>query len=266
MFVISKDKKHEFNLLSQETFVSKHTEKILQKIQIEIIVVGEKGNNDFLSLIETFKSKGLEIFDEKTNQTKKWDVGNTSWSYRQGSEYYYHKINLSEMETLEIESLQINDLVVKPYKYNERIDKDSDHIIIQASIKLNLDQHNELKDLMNKKEEVVVIRNGINGKEINLRFGISYWSEEESNYKHTLYLFSPKDDSDNLGLASLFIWIKNLRNVVGKHNVMIDALLCLLVKKSILSSEELDQIKAFDELNKKDFIFDLFKVDDVDKL
>lgn len=89
----------------QSEVTSKHTGVELKCLKVGFQVRGKLVNEEVLGLIERGKQEGLTSVDESGNFDKKWKVGNSSWSYTEGTHFYHHTMELQEMEDIKIDIL-----------------------------------------------------------------------------------------------------------------------------------------------------------------
>ena len=154
-------------------------------------------------------------------------------------------------------SLQIGDLTVEPYEYRE--DSKGGALVIMAKAVLTDKQHDQLMEMQQTKDFVPVTRQGVDEEPKGMIFGMTLWSEHDTDYKHELILaeLKPKPPVTE-------IW-KNIYPVVAENKAAINSLLEMLQRKEILSAANVLEInKNINErLNKT--LYELWHVKDIDE-
>lgn len=68
-------------VIDRSTFTSKSTGSELEKLTVEIVVLGSDSNDRLLNIIAKAKEEGIDAIDERGNTGKKWKIVNDSFSY-----------------------------------------------------------------------------------------------------------------------------------------------------------------------------------------
>jgi hypothetical protein len=246
----------------ENSIVSKHTGATLSNLTVLVTITGEDNNEKFLSLLNKSKSEGIASVNEDGVIQKRWKIRNNSWSYTEGNPLYHHTIELTEKEEMNITDLQLGDLNVQPYEYEE--DFDDEYLHIQAKVRLSETQYEQLKSMQIKHNHFSVIRHGISEIQTEMRFGLCYWSKHGGEYKAELVLVDIVADTQPNRLGSAFEWMHNLREKVADNYAAIEILLKMLQEKNLFTEEEIGTIRKECEKRSDDIAHDFFRVDDVD--
>jgi hypothetical protein len=113
--------KVEARVRKESSFSSKHTGSSLRRLEVQTVVRGEHRNEEFLSLIGESKAEGVTSVDDEGKAISKWRIGNTSWSYTQGTPIYRHSLEIEEIEELNLDYLVVGGLTIHPYEYEEEL-------------------------------------------------------------------------------------------------------------------------------------------------
>lgn len=253
----------QFQIVGSSNSTSKHSGKNLQFLQIQTNFQGKQASDQFLKLISLAKDDGVTSVDENGSNFKRWKIGNTSWSYTEGTPIYRHSLEIQELEEIKIASLAINDLIIDPYLYHEHFDDECLHIRAKAT--LTKEQHESLKIILKEKDEVNVIRHGINETSRRMFLSSGYWSEEGGVIKHEINLTGVEEKRTNNNVfASLRFALRSVPYQAAETQALLDGLLTALENKGILVSDEITQIResALDAAWENRYRF--FRVDDLD--
>ena len=110
-----------------------------------------------------------------------------------------------------------------------------------------------------------MIRKGISNKELEMRFGVPLWSEEENRIKERLIIVEKIYDENKSKSGSLFQpEMSNIQNKLAYTENLNAELINLLLSKEILTSDEVENIKEKAELDIKNTWYDFYKVEDID--
>jgi len=252
------------NISEEKSVVSEHTGASLSALEVRTTARGQTANDGFLSLINQAKVDGVTSVDENGTVQKRWKIGNSSWSYREGEPIYRHTLELVEVEELNLSSLTLGNMTVQPYEYEESF-KDG-ALSIEAKAVLTESQHAQLKAMQKSRDLFPVIRHGINEAPRQMRFGLCYWSQQNAEYKHQLFLVEESEEKKPDRLASAFQWMRPLRNQVADNTATIDSLLTTLINKNILTEDEVANIRKEVSEHSWDVWYEFFRVEDVDEL
>lgn len=255
-------RKVDFQIIEASNVTSKHSLKRLQHLTVEAVISGEELNQELLRLIDICKKKGLSSDDGK-NIIKQWRIEKNSYRYNYDSPLYTHTIQMEELEVLEVSSLEIGEVVLEPYYYEEYFH--GDVLNIQAKSLMTKEQRALFKNILNT--EVSVIRHGINEHPRQMFLQNGAWSEFDANIKHEIVLQDTRNESDS-GQGSGF----NVFQLFGAasrqsadNQALLELLLNTLIEKNILSNEEVNKICDDAIEQRKQNLYDFYKVNDIDE-
>lgn len=254
------------NVNYEESITSPHTGEKLEKIYFDLDIQGKSMNDIVQNEIFNIKNGGVFSLNEDGNNVKEYRLVKNpysySGSYTDEDTVYSYTLYLEEVERLNIDGLIIGDLEVFPYEYKEEHDEDKNAIIITAKVKLT---KKESKILRNNDRYFKVIRKGISNKELEMRFGVPLWSEEENRIKERLIIVEKIYDENKSKSGSLFQpEMSNIQNKLAYTENLNAELINLLLSKEILTSDEVENIKEKAELDIKNTWYDFYKVQDID--
>jgi hypothetical protein len=251
-------------VMDESTFPSRHTGAVLKRLRVQTAIGGQHNNEQFLSLINEAKTEGVTSVDKDGDVTGKWKIGNTSWTYTQGTPTYYHTLEIEEVEELNLDYLVLGDLTIEPHAYEERFYMD--HLTIDAKALLTEDQDVALRPLLEGRDYFQVVRYGINEQPIEMRFGMCYWSKHDEGIKHQLHLVAEEAEGTQGPSRQAFLWLRSVRDRAAENKGSIDALLDTLADKDVLTTEEVEQIRTDAIERHQDIVHEFFRVEDVDDL
>lgn len=219
----------------------------------------------FLKILESSKDQGIHIVDDEGNE-KLWKIFNKSYHY-QGNDpntIYDYSLEIKEMEDMTIESIDIEDINLKPYEYSEEIDKDA--LIINMKVKIDKETHTRLKPFIKKRNYFNVVRHGIQEETRKMRFGRPLWSDYENGIKAEFVLVEEifdKDDDKFRGINEPDN--TNLKKELSRVSIILENLLTKIANNNILSKKDIDELTnpTEEELWEKKYLFN--KVEDIDK-
>ena len=230
---------------------SEFTDKDLEVLEIKLV------SNSEITIPNIIKSTG----------GKEWETINQSYTQRGIGGGYLYSLTIKEHEDLEelIEELIIDNLKLKPYRYEEHIENES--ITIVARVKLNDAEWKEILDVIDENKYFTVIRKGLSNNEKMMRIWISKWSEDGEKIKCEIALFEKSQTSNNIRSTLNPERI----NIEGDILILLagyNELLSVLSEKGVISDSNLERIKnkQTEEFNKTSNLVKRFqKVKNIDK-
>jgi hypothetical protein len=256
----------------RSTFTSKNTGSQLEKVKVEIVVSGSDSNEKMLEIVTKGKKKGFYSIDKQGNAEKKWKIIDHSYRYQftdpksAANADYYHTMELEETEVLELESLEIGGLKLKPYVYAEKFE-DKYLVIDHANVKVTGTAQTELNRMVEAKGYFPVARIGIDAKPREMRFGQVLWSEHEGETKFRLVLVE-KGYDEYKGFSGHVLhepMFSNMKSMVSMNSELIKELIAALKEKRILTAQEAAEIKSKSQKKIWDTYRMFTRVDDVDE-
>lgn len=238
-------------------FNSKHTNKPLRWMEVSFQVSGEDAFEEIRN-----KSQITSISDN--GEEFNWQVKELSHSYTQGQPVYEFVWELSEIETLTIETLILGSFEVKPYLYDEEINDGS--LFITALVELTPDAFEKLKTIYFGDIYFPIIRQGINAEPKDMRFGKVIWSRDEESIKFKIFLVDKEYDNKNENTLGLFQpEMRNIKNMLATNIEGFNTLLKILKEKNLLTSDEIEQVKKVNDEDFNSRTLEFERVSDVDK-
>jgi hypothetical protein len=217
---------------------------------------------------EKFKNqKIVELFDEITNETKKYTLSISQSSYSNNSSYWTFMISCEEVEDYVFDEIEIDKKMFKVYDYSENIEQNS--LIINLKTMVEKDGFDKIKGLIknqyvdNETQYFTVKRKGIADR--IMRFGQPLWSVFENKYKVRLIIVEKKyDEVNKTNFKINEPDMSNVKNILAETNIKIENLINMLISKNVLTETERTEIETLDEQKIFDEKFKMKNVDDID--
>ncbi len=233
----------------KHTFQSKHSEKTLEKLKIHFQVYNRR------------KVPGT-IFS--VDDGRQWKVLSSSYYYTEGNPVIRYIFEIEEIEELNIKTLILNDLKLKPYVYNEEINElRGDSLVIKAQLELDEESWAHIEHLYSENRYFTVQRQGISPHKKEMRFGKIIWSHAPKNtIKCAISLFEKGYDAFKEP-ATLNPEIENLGRHIIDNTHTLSSLIEILKAKNVLNKEDLKKIAIIKEKMPKTLKFG--EVDDLEE-
>lgn len=231
----------------KETFLSKHSDNQLNRFKIHFQVYNP------LQIPKTVTS---------LDDGKKWKVIDSYHYYTEGNPVVRYIFHLEEIENLEISTLHLNKLEIKPQFYQEKVKDAQDILIIKTRFNLDEKQWDYLTGLY-RKGFLEVKRDGISSKPKKMRFDKLIWSKNNNNQiKCALSMIEDKFNNYKQ-FPGFKVEIDNLEKLSSSNNNGLEALLAILMDKKIINDQDLNEIKKSGESPVDDLLF--LEVEDLDE-
>jgi hypothetical protein len=230
---------------AETIFPSKHTGRNLKSCQISIVAIGKQINETLQNVLEKGKEDGINSTDGSGKITGKWKINNSSYSYSTNDDNaeYRYSAKLEEMEQLEVTSLVVDGLELKPYSYAER--SDGDDLIIEAKVRLTESEFSPLKNILKNTGYFSVIRHGLSEDPRQMRFGQTNWSMNENVIKHEVRLVDKSYDDNNKRTRGLYEpEIGNMQAMIAENTERVEELMSILKNKSVLDATDIEDMLA----------------------
>jgi hypothetical protein len=252
---------YDFQIVKASNFLSKHTLKELECLEVEIVLVGEEANEKLSELIDIARTERLTSVDNDNNVLKQWKIKRTSYTSNDKRFFTSHSLEIEEVELLKPSSLKIDELTIPIndlyYEYFN-----GDQLKIKTLVEITKEQQSLIKNMLNK--EIPVVRYGIDEAPRQMTFLYGLWSEVNNIVKHEILLAEAnKEAEDNSPWTHenfLLIYSGSIQSAANQ--ALLDMLLNMLVDKEILNIEEVNKIYE-DAINqRKEIIYNFYQIDD----
>lgn len=276
MYKLIENEESAYNaLLKKENLIrSPHTGKVLKEYKFETTFKEHRDNEVFSEKFRKFLDKSKEIPFEIVNdlETGRYLVKNYNYSSCNSSIDNYttitstFKIEVNEMEELNLKGLLINDIEYKVLRYSEEIEQ-NDIIIINTILKLSEVE----KDIITKLQRADKIYFNVNSLGIRddsliMRFGKIYWSKHEGYYKADITLVEDKYDEEKGDVFNrMFVEQSNLIEKLSEQIEYNKLLEGILIEKNLLSEKDLIEINKKAKENYMNNLWQFTLIDDVEK-
>lgn len=226
--------------------------------------IGENNNpQDFSSI------KIVDIVDEENDKKISCALQVHSTYHTDSSAYWDINISCVEVEEYVVDELEINDISIKPYEYEEEVVGNA--LIITLKTEVDENVFEQIKSVyfapyFNQKSADVISyfnvkRHGLSDKK--MRLGQPIWSENSGVYKLQLTIVESVYDTENDSKMPNEPGLSNMKDMIANLNVMSKKIVKILVDKKII-----DEIEAKDLLlsNDKEVSNELFKMKKVNNI
>ncbi len=250
----------------ESTFFSKHTGKKLARIKISLIAQTLQAHRALLLKIRRAEHDGICSADDRGIVTGKWKMAGSTFCC-QGDEHnpeYYHEILIEELEDLQIDCLLIDDLVLRPYFYEEEFD--CDDLSVKSRVMVSPDQDARLRMMMKDDSYFLVRRRGINEVPREMRFSNTIlWSRHGNKFKYELILVDRSYDEQDRPLARLFQpQMSRMQSAVAAQAEMVEAMLETMVTRKYLTEGDVAEMRKKAAERVWDRRREFFEVRDID--
>lgn len=213
---------------------SPHTGRELLELHASV-TTPEAGEHEWLSgALGRLAGAMVRSTDEAGDPAGKWIL---SWnSYAESSGLHTYSLILREGEELSLEALLLEELELYPYEYRERVVGEG--LAIWTKLDGTQEELDRLRELIGGRRAFPVIRRGIHDQPREMRLGVAEWSLFEDRIKYRLVLVDA-EISEEMRLELARIEEENSRAAVGYYESFLDGLSELLVRRGVLSEEDL---------------------------
>jgi len=244
--------------------VSPHTGRMLRHITIETVFCGEDEHEHAEECL--VRDAKIDTTDAEGNTATSL-VGKRSYSFTSGSSQYRYTVELDAYEELRVTQLDIDDLSVIPYHYEERAEKGG--IVIDARARLDAKQYDRLLALLQSDIDYwPVVRRGISDEARQMRLGgMLRWSQEGDIVKHDILLIEKGHDEERPGRIGLLEpQTSYTRWTLASTTELLDGLLDLLGNKGVLTEMERTALRGATKERALERCREFFRVPDLDNI
>ncbi len=181
-------------------------------------------------------------------------------SFTVGRREQLYKWTLTEKEDLKLETLELGEVVLNPYKFEEEIQNGS--LIINARVEVDALTQDALRTLP---KYFPVIRRGISDEPRSMRFGQPLWSETESGNTKQRYVLVEESYDATPSQGFLEPQFGNVRDSLAVAKVQLEKLIQLLESKGLISSEEIASLTEVSDSEVRNENRLINRVDDIDE-
>jgi len=233
-------------ILDQQTRVSQNTGKDL--FQLEVYFKAHKDRRDFYVQALQNGTAILLPADGDILNGVVVSLYEKQYSYTEGEPIQHCTWLLTQKEELAVESLQIGDITVSPYKYNDEFSKES--LICNFCFDVDAETYKYVRNLP---IYFSVTRKGISDVPRSMRFGLVVWSsEDEQTYRLKATLVEENYDKDQTNQGLMEPMFSNVMEQLAITTIRLSKLLNLLESKGILTKEEAKNIIEIPDSERKE--------------
>ena len=254
-----------------ETFRSPHTGRDLRRLRVRFVIEDETTNDRVVDALQAHQAVTLPT---GAGQRTAFEPGKHSWSYSNGitsHTSYDHQVELTEQEQLQPSAVALDQIEITPYAYEERFDDDTG-IVIDLKTRVDSTTHATLQAMVLQDAESYpsyfpVVRKGLQETPRMMRFGKCTWSAHDPEFKHNLVLVEQVLDErgpDPFALLLNYPEERRTRQVAAKAHAFVTELLRVLEAKGVLDPDDVQQLNAAAEQNRKELAREFFRMDDID--
>ncbi|HOT07199.1 MAG: hypothetical protein A4E45_00484 [Methanosaeta sp. PtaB.Bin039] len=252
---------------AESTFRSRHTGSDLRRIRVSITARSTQEHKSLLLELKRGEADSISSYDENGEFSGWWLVHDSSFAYVRDGDFphYHHRVYLDEVEELELERLDIEDLSLHPYFYEEEFD--CDDLSIKARVLISPSEDARLRSLIRSGDFFSVVRHGIDEQPREMRFGKTIlWSRHNDGFKYEIIMVDRSYDERDRPLARIFQpQTSRMQFMLAANMELLDGLIQALLEKGTLSPEEASSIRKRAEESSWDRMREFFEVKDVDE-
>jgi hypothetical protein len=250
----------------ESTFHSKHTGVELRQVNMSLIARNLQSHRSLLLKLRKAEHEGICATDEDGKITGRWRIANSSFGCL-GDEHnpeYYHKIQIEEVEELEIEKIYINELALIPYFYDEEFD--CDDLSIKSRVTVTPEQDAVLRLLMKEDGYFQVVRHGISDRPREMRFSNTIlWSRHGNKFKYEIIMVDKSYDERDRPLARLFQpQMSRMQSTVAAQAEILEAILQTMVTRKYLTEGDVAEMRKKASERVWDRKREFYEVKDID--
>jgi hypothetical protein len=219
-------------LIDQRTTTSRNTGKELFQLDVRFRV--HENQRGFCT--SALKTGSVTLLSSDGDATREITVGvyEKQHSYSSDNPIQSCVWMLSEQEDSTLESLQIGDLNITPYRYKDYFDQEA--LICTVCMKVDAATHDALRALP---MYFPVVRRGISDQSRSMRFGLILWSsDDEETYKMQATLVEEVHDKPGRSHGFLEPMFTSVMDLLALTGARYTQLLDLLEAKGVLTAEE----------------------------
>jgi len=255
-----------------EGAISPHTGRTLRHVTLKTVVRGDDEHDRAEEHL--VRDAKIQTTDGQDNGVT-WVVAKRSYSLTHGRSgaasvmEYRYSVELDEHEDLNLTQLEIDDLIVVPYQFEEKAERGG--IVIDARARLDAAQYARFMALYGSDNDYwPVVRRGISDEPRQMRMGWRLrWSKHDDVVKHDILLVERACDEqpDGAGFAMLFEpEMSYSRATLASTTELLDGLMDVLSNKGILTEPECRALREAAEQRTFARRREFFRVSDLDEI
>lgn len=240
---------------------SRHTGRELAQLHGIASTAEEEAHRAISTLLREIGERPVGATDDQGEHAGRWCI---SWNaYAESNGVHTYTLLLREVEELTLEVLLVNDLELRPYEYSETIVGEG--LVVRAKMVGTRDDVVKIRELVRSRRTLHVVRSGIQEEPREMRVGVGEWSDSEDGIKYRLVLVDRALDRRTRPELQR-IEEENGRAALGFYATHLDQLSELLVRKGVLTRDELEALRDASGLATGVARRDLWRVADVDEV
>jgi hypothetical protein len=249
------------SIRKETTERSRHTGKELVQLHGWATAEEEGAHRAISGLLRSLAERPVRAQDETGEFAGRWCI---SWNaYAESNGVHTYTLLLREVEELSLEALLVEELEMRPYEYREMVVGDG--LVIRAKMVGTEDDVARVREVVRSRPALRVVRRGIHDDPREMRLGVGEWSDSEDGIKYRLVLVDRELEGE-ISPELARIEEENDRVALAFYANYVERLSDLLVKKGLLSREELDRVREAAGQAPGVSRRDVWRVADVDEL
>jgi hypothetical protein len=240
---------------------SPHTGRELAELHGWASTDEEEAHRAISALLRTLGDRPIRADDDAGEFAGRWCI---SWNaYAESNGVHTYTLLLREVEELSLEALLVEELEMRPYEYREMVVGDG--LVIRAKMVGTEEDVARVREVVRSRPALRVVRRGIHDDPREMRLGVGEWSDSEDGIKYRLVLLDRELEGE-ISPELARIEEENDRVALAFYANYVERLSDLLVKKGLLSREELDRVREAAGQAPGVSRRDMWRVADVDEL
>jgi hypothetical protein len=252
-------------LRNSDVEASRHTGRNLRHLEVELVVDGDEAERQVRLALDEASSVPASLVTDAGEADGTWTVGETSSSYRDGLPVFHHVLELQEREDLKARALQLANLTLEPYAYEEQFDGDA--LVVTARVTIDRGQQDTLLSQDHDERYFPVIRVGLSEEPRMMRLGRCLWSREQRVIRQEIVLVDRAYDDDSGHVRHGFDEpsLSHLEEMAVEDGRLLCMLCDLLSDAGAISSDGLNRLApVLDQIRKRDSR-EFSRVEDLDE-
>lgn len=258
------DREGDFRVEQEDAVTSVSTGRQLRRFETEVSFTVPR-DDDVIAFLSDDDARLIAVLDDEEFPCSSKVL---SSSYREGDDRRWYRIELQEVEPLDLRELVVAGHQMQPLKYEEETRHDVLTCHVRARLsKATLSKFWALRGSGGGAQYFDVVRHGITDEPRRMRFGRVLWKAVEDDTVEASFVLVDKAYDDDPG-SRLRIHGPNegaVQEGVATLRIIVDRLLDALAAQSVMTADQIEQIRSVSEDAACERELEFYEVRDLDK-